>query len=356
MNRKLVALITAVYMATFPVSVMAEATDYSYLEDMSVKELRELDAAIRELLGDSTNEVSSEVLSEIQVEDRIVCVTDSLGTAEEKEAYISDNLDMLNEAFHNIDLSNPEWSNIAYGFLFLYNCKSEDEFLKSNFGKNWYVDIDADTAVEYNLDKVSFMGRAGNYIANFQRNENRFEYFDFHNIGLKANDWVEVIEQLYGNSYSEKKDKYGLQYTWYNPSPYIEKSHLYTRLEENGGDFYFSIRFNNYIDENNNKETEKMVKESDQTSKTGNSGTAKTYMNSFVKPFLKDPESMVIYTIKYLDASLGEMYFVDYGAKNSFGGYVRDKAVFIDGQYFTSDSTDGSIAIRLYYDQANTIS
>ena len=49
-------------------SVLAEDTDYSYLEDMTVKELRELDAAIHQILGKGDNEAAQEVLLEDETE------------------------------------------------------------------------------------------------------------------------------------------------------------------------------------------------------------------------------------------------------------------------------------------------
>ena len=52
MKKRLIALMTVVCLAAVPVSVVAEETDYSYLEDMSVKELKELRDAINEILGD----------------------------------------------------------------------------------------------------------------------------------------------------------------------------------------------------------------------------------------------------------------------------------------------------------------
>ena len=52
MKKGMVSLITAACLAVAPVSVFAEETDYSYLEDMSVKELKELRDAINEILGD----------------------------------------------------------------------------------------------------------------------------------------------------------------------------------------------------------------------------------------------------------------------------------------------------------------
>ncbi len=53
MKKRVIALLTAVCLAAAPMSVLAEdKEDYSYLEDMSVKELKELRDAINEILGE----------------------------------------------------------------------------------------------------------------------------------------------------------------------------------------------------------------------------------------------------------------------------------------------------------------
>ena len=55
MKKRLIALMAAVCLAIAPMSILAEeteGTDYSYLEDMSVKELKELRDAINKVLGD----------------------------------------------------------------------------------------------------------------------------------------------------------------------------------------------------------------------------------------------------------------------------------------------------------------
>lgn len=64
MKKKWVAFMTAVCLAAVPVGVLAEETDYSYLEDMSVKELKELDAAIHNLLGDGGVVQEEELVTE----------------------------------------------------------------------------------------------------------------------------------------------------------------------------------------------------------------------------------------------------------------------------------------------------
>lgn len=68
MKKGIVALVTAVCLTVVPVSVMAEETDYSYLEDMSVKELRELDAAIHKLLGDGGSDETQDISVETETE------------------------------------------------------------------------------------------------------------------------------------------------------------------------------------------------------------------------------------------------------------------------------------------------
>ena len=60
MIKRLVALMTVACLSVAPMSVLAEETDYSYLEEMSVKELKELRDAINEILGDSNSATTTE--------------------------------------------------------------------------------------------------------------------------------------------------------------------------------------------------------------------------------------------------------------------------------------------------------
>ena len=79
-------------------------------------------------------------------------------------------------------------------------------------------------------------------------------------------------------------------------------------------------------------------------------------MNALVKPILKDPNSLTIYEIRYqYNENIGDIYMVDYGAANSFGGMVRDVAVFINGSYYDSESSNGSRCINLYWASAKTV-
>ena len=67
----------------------------------------------------------------------------------------------------------------------------------------------------------------------------------------------------------------------------------------------------------------------------------------YFKSTLKDPESFKVYSEKYSEDEGGmKVYWeIDYGAKNSFGGLVREKAkfhtlgkkVFIDGTINSAD-------------------
>ena len=59
MKKRLIALMAAVCLVIAPMSVPAEETDYSYLEDMSVKELKALRDAINEILGDGGGSVAN---------------------------------------------------------------------------------------------------------------------------------------------------------------------------------------------------------------------------------------------------------------------------------------------------------
>ena len=68
MKKRLIALLMAICLAGAPICTLAEETDYSYLEDMSVKELRALDAAIHELLGDGGSLEEQEISTEDETE------------------------------------------------------------------------------------------------------------------------------------------------------------------------------------------------------------------------------------------------------------------------------------------------
>lgn len=58
MKKKVLAVVLAMgCVFSAPVVSNAKETDYSYLEDMSTEELKDLDAAIHNLLGDTSNEV-----------------------------------------------------------------------------------------------------------------------------------------------------------------------------------------------------------------------------------------------------------------------------------------------------------
>lgn len=74
MKKGMVALIAAVCLVAAPVSVLAEETDYSYLEDMTVRELKELRRQIDIVLGvddkyETTDKEENEVEVEVEVEE-----------------------------------------------------------------------------------------------------------------------------------------------------------------------------------------------------------------------------------------------------------------------------------------------
>ncbi len=58
--KKIFALLISVCLFVIPVTAFAEEADYSYLEDMSVKELKALRDAINEILGDEDSFENSE--------------------------------------------------------------------------------------------------------------------------------------------------------------------------------------------------------------------------------------------------------------------------------------------------------
>ena len=60
MKKKVLAVVLAMgCVFSTPVVSSAKETDYSYLEDMSTEELKDLDAAIHNLLGDTSNVVKN---------------------------------------------------------------------------------------------------------------------------------------------------------------------------------------------------------------------------------------------------------------------------------------------------------
>lgn len=66
-KRIIAATLLATSLTLFPIMATATETDYSYLEDMSVKELKALDAAIHEILGnDTANEEEPKELTGIE--------------------------------------------------------------------------------------------------------------------------------------------------------------------------------------------------------------------------------------------------------------------------------------------------
>lgn len=71
MKKRWVALLTAVCLVAAPMSALAEETDYSYLEDMSIKELRALRDAINELLGETNETDNMEVTIELTNEEKL---------------------------------------------------------------------------------------------------------------------------------------------------------------------------------------------------------------------------------------------------------------------------------------------
>ncbi len=133
MKKRILALLTATVMAVTPISVMAEEeTDYSYLEDMSVKELRALRAAINELLGDEegTGEDNTEETEEVETTEEEKCAK----TALDYVRSILTNSEKLEveSVYYVIDPKHPEHIN------FKFNCnmagKSMPLYIKTENG------------------------------------------------------------------------------------------------------------------------------------------------------------------------------------------------------------------------------
>ena len=106
MKKRWVVFLMATCLATIPMSVLAEETDYSYLEDMSVKELKELDAAIHNLLGDGGSEEAQEVLVEDETEAEPVLMNE--------EVFFEDILASYSARDRVPDVSDSEWNMMTY--------------------------------------------------------------------------------------------------------------------------------------------------------------------------------------------------------------------------------------------------
>lgn len=84
MKKKLIALTTALCLAIAPMSILAEeteGTDYSYLEDMSVKELKELRDAINKILGDDGGTTEEDIAAKHPEWDELDAESDPYATA-----------------------------------------------------------------------------------------------------------------------------------------------------------------------------------------------------------------------------------------------------------------------------------
>lgn len=59
---------------------------------------------------------------------------------------------------------------------------------------------------------------------------------------------------------------------------------------------------------------------------------------AYFKKMLKDPNSLVIYNEEYVDSGLTVIWDIEYGAKNGFGGMVRERKTFKTvGYWLTTD-------------------
>lgn len=75
--KKIIAILLTLCFVLVPITVFAEGTDYSYLEDMSIKELKELRDEINKLLGDngSIEEIEEELTEEELTEEEELAIT-----------------------------------------------------------------------------------------------------------------------------------------------------------------------------------------------------------------------------------------------------------------------------------------
>lgn len=119
MKKKAVLIMLAASMLATPLTMSAEEeSKYAYLEDMSVKELKELDAAIHELLGDTTEAESEEVIeSEAETEEESVHMTE--------EEFLNDIVESYNarsKVADSVSVSEQNSMTTEEGVKHLQNC------------------------------------------------------------------------------------------------------------------------------------------------------------------------------------------------------------------------------------------
>lgn len=103
MKKSIIAIICLALSFSLVVPALAEETDYSYLQDMSVKELKELRAAIDKLLPPEEEEVDSkteEVVTDFPEED------DNGFKLDVEEEHYKAAIDACNRLIH--DLKDPD--------------------------------------------------------------------------------------------------------------------------------------------------------------------------------------------------------------------------------------------------------
>ncbi len=144
--KKICSVLLAVYLITIPIYVYAENTDYSYLEDMSVKELRALRDAIDDLLGD---EKSKELETEEESDERLES--------------ISSHIDTVYETFPLYDQSNKDANEYMYYFLIGLNSELDD-FTSSSEKESWEICDEKGGYINYKKkEKSTLSGKQGYY-------------------------------------------------------------------------------------------------------------------------------------------------------------------------------------------------
>lgn len=186
MKKKVITMMLALGMVVGSINpVFAEETDYSYLEDMSVKELRALDAAIHELLGDApTADVEEETVAEMTETEETVQRT--------TEEFIEDIQASYQKRSEFTDkYSNSELNAMTYGELAYYyvDCAKQEKELYEKYKNATFEDLN----IQY-LCSQYIMGLKNQYdsIETWDKTQDWDKFYDVYHSGYYKRAYVIV--------------------------------------------------------------------------------------------------------------------------------------------------------------------
>lgn len=195
MKKGIVALMTAVCLSVVPVSVMAEETDYSYLEDMSIKEIRELSNSINSLL--QGEEIDSDFdgieLEEMSVKELKAlrsAIDDLLGENTSDDSLSGEKIELKPVEEECLlclqtvkdDLKNPESLQVHDIWYCSYDVKPEEQDLSKVYEDDDYIIIDLSA-------QNSMGGLTRDYIMFMSGMEDKYVKF----ADIKDKDWESEI-------------------------------------------------------------------------------------------------------------------------------------------------------------------